>query len=127
MEFKLSGVLYTKFDPVQRTATFKVREFVLEKSDEVNGRTIFNYIKFQCTQDRGEILDKVNPGDKIVVSFNVRGSKWEKNGQVSYFNNLDAWKIEKDASSTTELPASDEPQAPSAESGASTDESDLPF
>nr|NQU92646.1 hypothetical protein [Bacteroidota bacterium] len=23
------------------------------------------------------------------------GRRWEKNGQVSYFNNLEAWKIEK--------------------------------
>ncbi len=127
MEFKLSGVLYEKFDPVQRTATFKVREFVLEKSDEINGRTIFNYIKFQCTQDRVDILDKVNAGDKITVSFNVRGSKWEKNGQVSYFNNLDAWKIEKDMESAADTaPAKNSaPSEPEATFGA--DDSDLPF
>lgn len=127
MEFKLNGVLYEKFDPVQRTPTFKVREFVLEKSDDVNGRTIFNYIKFQCTQDRVDILDKVNAGDKIVVSFNVRGSKWEKNGQVSYFNNLDAWKIEKDAGSAADIPAAKDAEAPHTESPSNTDESDLPF
>lgn len=127
MEFKLSGVLYEKFDPVQKSATFKMREFVLEKSDEASGRIILNYIKFQCTQDRIDILDKVNPGDKITVSFNVRGSKWEKNGQVSYFNNLDAWKVEKIAAE----PAGNdglnaEPASPAA--GPFPDDSDdLPF
>ncbi len=127
MEFKLSGVLYEKFDPIQRTATFKIREFVLEKIDEVNGRSIFNYIKFQCTQDKIELLDKINAGDKITVSFNVRGSKWEKNGQVSYFNNLDAWKIEKDAGSATDVPTTNDKSAPPPESPSGADDSDLPF
>lgn len=126
MEYKLSGVLYEKYDPVQRTATFKIREFVVEKSDDVNGRTILNYIKFQCTQDRIDILDKVNTGDRVTVSFNIRGSKWEKNGQVSYFNNLDAWKIEKDAAKTS-IEAGEDPFPPASPDFQPTDESDLPF
>lgn len=94
MKFELTGVLYEKFDTNQRTATFKVKEFVLEHSEEFNGKTNTNYIKFQCTQDRVSILDKINTGEKIKVTFSIRGSKWEKNGQVSYFNNLDAWRVE---------------------------------
>ena len=31
----------------------------------------------------------------IKVSFNIKGNKWEKDGKISYFNNLDAWKFEK--------------------------------
>ena len=80
---------------MQRTETFKTREFVVEKSEDINGKIITNYIKFQCVQDRTNIVDSVNTGDEIKVHFNISGSKWEKDGRTSYFNNLDAWRIEQ--------------------------------
>jgi hypothetical protein len=95
MSYELTGKLLEKFPPVQRTETFKVREFVVERSEEINGKIITNFIKFQCLQDRTNIIDRVNAGDEIKVYFNIRGSKWEKDGRISYFNNLDAWRIEQ--------------------------------
>jgi Domain of unknown function (DUF3127) len=95
MSYELTGRLLEKFDTVQRTETFKVREFVVEKSEEINGKTITNYIKFQCVQDRTNIVDRVNAGDEIKVYFNIKGTKWEKDGRTSYFSNLDAWRIEQ--------------------------------
>ena len=29
------------------------------------------------------------------MSFNLKGNKWERDGKVNYFTNLDAWKIER--------------------------------
>ncbi len=95
MSYELTGKLLIKFDTTQKTETFKTREFVVEKSEDINGKLITNYIKFQCVQDRTNIVDRVNVGDEIKVHFNIKGSKWEKNGQVSYFNNLDAWRVEQ--------------------------------
>lgn len=95
MSYELTGKLFIKFDTMQKTETFKTREFVVEKSEDINGKLITNYIKFQCLQDRTGIVDRVNVGDEIKVHFNIKGSKWEKNGSVSYFNNLDAWRIEQ--------------------------------
>ena len=95
MSYELTGKLLVKFDTTQRTETFKTREFVVEKSEDINGKLITNYIKFQCVQDRTGIIDRVNQGDEIKVHFNIKGSKWEKDGKVSYFNNLDAWRIEQ--------------------------------
>src|SRR5450755_4620068 len=94
-EYELTGKLLEKFDTVQRTETFKVREFVVEKSEDINGKTITNYIKFQCIQDRTNIVDRVSTGDEIKVYFNIKGTKWEKDGRTSYFSNLDAWRIEQ--------------------------------
>ena len=105
MSYELTGKLLVKFDTIQRTESFKTREFVIEKSEDINGKIITNFIKFQCVQDRIGIIDRINAGDEVKVYFNIRGSKWEKDGKVSYFNNLDAWRIEqilqsgKDASS----------------------------
>lgn len=94
MGFDVTGKLVAKFDTVQRTETFKTREFVIETSEDIKGRIITNYIKFQSVQDRTTIVDRFNIGDQIKVHFNIKGSRWEKNGQVNYITNLDAWRIE---------------------------------
>ncbi len=95
MSYELTGKLIAKYDTVQRTESFKTREFAVEKSDDFNGRTILNYAKFQCVQDKTAILDKVNIGDDVKIYFNIKGSKWEKDGKTNYITNLDAWRIEQ--------------------------------
>src|SRR6476659_3728843 len=95
MSYELTGKLVAKYDIVQRTETFKTREFAVEKTDDIGGRTVTNYVKFQSVQDKTSIIDKVNIGDEIKVSFNIKGSKWEKDGKVNYITNLDAWRIEQ--------------------------------
>jgi len=95
MSYELTGKLVAKYDTIQRTESFKTREFVVEKSDDINGKTIVNYVKFQSVQDRTAIIDRVNTGDNIKVYFNIKGSKWEKEGKVNYITNLDAWRIEQ--------------------------------
>ncbi len=99
-KYELSGKLTEKFDIVHR-GTFASREFVVEKTTDFNGKIISNFIKFQCTGERTGIIDKVNVGDDIKVHFNIRGNKWEKEGRVSYFTNLDAWRIEQALASAT--------------------------
>ena len=95
MSYELTGKLVAKYDTVQRTETFKTREFAVEKSEDINGRTIVNYVKFQSVQDKTAIIDRVNIGDEIKVYFNIKGSKWEKEGKTNYITNLDAWRIEQ--------------------------------
>ncbi|MBC7535926.1 MAG: DUF3127 domain-containing protein [Ferruginibacter sp.] len=95
MSYELTGKLVIKYETMQKTESFKTREFVIEKSDDINGRTIVNYAKFQCVQDKTGIVDRVNTGDEIKVYFNIKGTKWEKDGKVNYFTNLDAWRIEQ--------------------------------
>ncbi len=107
MGYELTGKLITKYDTVQRTESFKTREFVVEKTEDINGRSIVNYIKFQCVQDRTAIVDKVNTGDEIKVYFNIKGSKWEKDGKTNYITNLDAWRIEQMLQGNSQGPDND--------------------
>jgi hypothetical protein len=95
MSFEIIGKLIAKYDTINRTESFRTREFVIEKSEEINNRTIVNYVKFQCVQDKTSIVDSVNIGDNVKVLFNIKGSKWEKEGKTNYITNLDAWKIEQ--------------------------------
>lgn len=95
MSYELSGKLIVKYDTIQRSETFKTREFIIEKSDDIGGRAITNYVRFQCVQDKTNIVDRINIGDQVKVYFNIKGSKWEKDGRTNYITNLDAWRIEQ--------------------------------
>ena len=128
MSYELTGKLIAKYDTVQRTETFKVREFAVEKTEDVGGRTIVNYAKFQCVQDKTAIVDKVNIGDDIKVYFNIKGSKWEKDGKTNYFTNLDAWRIEQILNSNQGTNKSDTSEMESMDNFTSPQENDdLPF
>ena len=95
MSYDVSGKLAAKYDTIQRSETFKTREFVIEKSDDIGGRIITNYIKLQCVQDKTALPDKFNIGDEVKVMFNLKGSKWSKDGKENYITNLDAWRMEQ--------------------------------
>lgn len=95
MSFEITGKLVAKFNIVQRTESFKTREFVIEKSEDIGGRIITNYIKFQSVQDKTALPDRFNIGDEVKVSFNIKGTKWVKDGKENYITNLDAWRIEQ--------------------------------
>ncbi len=95
MSFEVTGKFVAKFNIVQRTESFKTREFVIEKTDDINGRSISNYIKFQCVQDKTALPDRFNIGDEVKVFFNIKGTKWVKDGKENYITNLDAWRMEQ--------------------------------
>ncbi len=126
MSYEITGKLVAKFDVVQRTETFKTREFAIEKSEDINGRIITNYVKFQCTQDRTSMIDRFNIGDDIKVQFNIKGTKWNKNGVDNYITNLDAWRIETVKLGNEGTPAGAPPDfVPTEAPGEAID--DLPF
>ena len=113
----MSGRITAIYDTVQRTDTFRTREFVVEKSDDVNGRILTNYIRFQAVQDKTAMLDKVKKGDEVKVHFNLKGTKWVKDGRENFITNLDAWRIESFVPNTggsNEMPPADfTPEPPS--------------
>ena len=129
MSYELTGRLLAKYDTVQRSETFKTREFVLEKTEDIGGRVITNYIKFQCVQEKTNIIDRVNTGDEVKVFFNIKGSKWEKDGRTNYITNLDAWKIEQILQVHKNTASDDGPLEPLDTFSSSTPETvdDLPF
>jgi len=95
MSFEITGKLVEKFNTIQVSDRFKKREFVIESKESNNGMDFKDFIKFQLTQDKCNLIDSLQPNDEIKVSFNIRGNKWEKEGKTNYFTNLDAWRIEK--------------------------------
>ena len=94
MSLEITGKLLAKYDAQQVTDKFKKREFVLELSEEINGNLYTNFAKMQLVQTKCDIIDRYNEGDVVKVSFNIKGTRYEKEGKVSYFSNLDAWRVE---------------------------------
>ena len=53
------------------------------------------FVLFQLTGDRCNLLDSFRVGDEVRVTFNVRGREWRSpQGETKYFNSLDVWKLE---------------------------------
>lgn len=125
MSYELTGKLIARFEIVQRTATFKTREFVIEKTEDIGGRAITNYAKFQCVQDKTNLPDRYSIGETVKVYFNIKGTKWEKNGQTNYITNLDAWRMESVNLQQTAQPDNNVPEYTSSDIPADAD--DLPF
>ncbi len=90
--FKLTGTLKVIKDTVQVTEKFSKREFVVSENSSMYPQDII----FQAAQDKCSMLDGFNENDQVEVSFNLRGREWTSpQGEVKYFNTLDAWRIEK--------------------------------
>ncbi len=126
MSFEITGKILEIQNLVQVNDRFKKQEFVIERSENNGGFDFTDYIKFQLTQDRTDLISSFNVGADVKVSFNVRGNKWVKDGKVNYFTNLDAWKIENmsKASANEEMP----PPAPDFDQAPPDQElNDLPF
>ncbi|MCF8331247.1 MAG: DUF3127 domain-containing protein [Bacteroidales bacterium] len=94
MSYELQGKLIEKHNTIQVSDKFKKREFIVETREENNGREFIETIKFQLIQDRCDLINSYNLGDEIKVYFNIKGNRWEKDGRVNYFTNLDVWKVE---------------------------------
>ncbi len=122
MNFEINGKVILKEETQQVSDRFKKREFVIEVENERNSDWN-DFIKFQLTQDRCDLLETVSLDEEIKVSFNIKGRKWEKDGKVNYFSNLEAWRIEKmQASAAAEMPEFNADDMPP-----STEADDLPF
>lgn len=110
MNFEITGKLIEIYPVTSISDKFRKREFVIEKTETKNNFDFTDYVKFQLVQDKCNLLDILQKGETIKVFFNLRGRKWEKAGTISYFTNLEAWKIEK-LSAAQNNPENGNPQA----------------
>jgi|YNPMSStandDraft_2_1061718.scaffolds.fasta_scaffold05280_2 hypothetical protein len=126
---QIIGTVYRIFETQQINATFRKREFVVEYSENPNYP---QYIKFEAIQEKCDDLNNIKIGDRVEVSFNLKGRKWiNPQNQEIFFNTLDAWRIVKLDSSMTSTPVtnvSTNYQTPSVENNPVQEENDdLPF
>ena len=93
-QFKMTGVVEKIFDTEQVNDKFKKRSFVVNDMGDKYPQAI----SFQVTQDKVDKLDSIAEGQEVEVSFNLRGRQWTSpQGDIKYFNSLEAWRIEAKA------------------------------
>lgn len=110
MSFEVTGTVIEVGQIQQVSDKFRKREFVIEVAEQAaGGREFIDYIKFQCVQDKCELINESFLNGHVKVSFNLKGNKWERDGKVNYFTNLDAWRIEKAGSDNNEVSATTPP------------------
>jgi len=88
MNYEVTGKLIYKEATQKISDRFQKREFVIEVENEKNPQWN-DFVKVQLIQDRCDLLETIQLNENIKVYFNLRGRKWENNGQVSYFTNLE--------------------------------------
>ncbi|TXI85519.1 MAG: DUF3127 domain-containing protein [Crocinitomicaceae bacterium] len=131
--FKLTGTVKVLNNTVQVSEKFSKREFVVTDTSSMYPQDIM----FQATQDKCSMLDAVQPGEQVEVSFNLRGREWTSpQGEVKYFNTLEAWRIEKVGAAAPQGMPQGGPSAmnldpmaaaPSAAVNVDSEDDDLPF
>ena len=126
MNFELTGKLIEKYETQEISDRFRKREFVIESERQQGEYNFTDFVKFQLTQDRCDIIDPFQVGDRIKVHFNIRGNKWEKEGRVNYFTNLEGWRIENadEMAEAAQTPPADNVPPPDVKDDF---EDDLPF
>jgi len=90
--FELTGTLKVLEDLQTFASGFTKREFVIEIPDGKYPQMV----KFEVVRDKISQLDKVNIGDELKVTFDIRGNEYKGR----YYVNLNAWKIEGGSSSS---------------------------
>jgi hypothetical protein len=79
-------------------------------------------INLEFVQDKVNLLDDLQPGQEVTVTFDIRGREY--NGR--YFNNLQGWKITT-AGIDNAYTADGQSSAPANVPPDGYDESDIPF
>lgn len=98
MAFEIVGKVIEIFPVIQVSDKFRKREFVIEKKEAGGGAVFVDYVKFQLIQDKCDLINESFLQEEVKIWFNLKGNKWERDGKINYFTNLDAWKIEKTSS-----------------------------
>ena len=114
MAYELSGKIKLIQEPKTFDSGFTKREMVVIVEDGKYPQEI----NLEFVQDKVALLDVLQPGQEVTVSFDIRGREY--NGR--YFNNLQGWKV---------VTAEDKTGAPAAEqhypAPSDFEDDDIPF
>jgi len=76
------------------TSNFKKREVVVTTDEQYPQDIMIEFV-----QDKCDVLDKYKVGQDVKIGINLRGREWiNPEGVAKYFNSLQGWRIEADAS-----------------------------
>ena len=85
MTYELTGKIKLIQEPRTFDSGFTKREMVVIVEDGKYPQEI----NLEFVQDKVALLDNLQPGQEVTVSFDIRGREY--NGR--YYNNLQGWKV----------------------------------
>jgi single-strand DNA-binding protein len=97
--YDLTGTVKVVMPPQTFDSGFTKREFVVTTDDDRYPQDI----KFECVKEKTALLDDIQDGQRVTVTFDVRGNEYNDR----YFVNLTAWKVGAEAATA----AGDRPTA----------------
>jgi hypothetical protein len=127
MAFTLQATL-KQIEPEQQvSANFRKRPFVVEYAENANYPQL---LQFECSQQRCDLIDGYSVGDRVEISFNLKGREWlSPKGEKKYFLTLDVWKIARPGTQPAQPGGNNTSSTayPSAEELKAYEADDLPF
>ena len=115
MAYELTGKIKLLQEPRTFDSGFTKREMVVVVEDGKYPQEI----NLEFVQDKVALLDSLQPGQEVTVTFDIRGREY--NGR--YFNNLQGWRVAVAGEQPGMNHASAVPLAPQAE----IEDDDIPF
>lgn len=67
---------------------FKIRDLIVT-TDEQHSQTL----SIQFVQERVDLLNTFQVGQKVKIDINLRGKETVKDGKVNVFNTIQGWRI----------------------------------
>lgn len=90
---------------IGETATFGSNNFRKREVVVTTEEQYPQHILVEFVQDKCDILNNYQIGEKVKIGINLRGREWvNPQGETKYFNSIQGWRIEKTAGSTTPPP-----------------------
>ncbi len=99
--YELSGTVKQIFEEKTFGSGFNLREFVVTTEADKYPQDIC----LQCIKEKVEMVNQLKEGEKVKVSFDLRGREY----QGRYFVNLNAWKVETAIAGSDSSSNGDEP------------------
>ncbi|WP_312750491.1 DUF3127 domain-containing protein [Epilithonimonas hominis] len=125
-----TGILLNRSDIKTTESGFKSIEFYLDCKtfDQNTGQEYPNKLKFQLIGDRVSLLEQYQRGERVTVSFNIKGREYDKqDGTKGHIQNLNVWKIEKVQNFQQSAQSTTSTSQQSSNSGKEDEDDDLPF
>ena len=127
---ELQGTIKKLTDLQTFPSGFQKRELILLTEEQYP-----QPISIEFLQEKGDLLNNYNEGDKVKISINIRGREWTSpQNEVKYFNSIVGWRIEKlEGGNAVDEPTAARPSSNNASSASQNtdvfaeEDDDLPF
>lgn len=89
----LSGTIKLIEEELTYGGSFRKRNLVVTTDEQYPQHILVEFHSEKC-----DLLNMFNVGEPVILSINLRGREWTNpQGEVKYFNSIQAWRIDRPA------------------------------